>query len=125
MANESRNIAVFLHADWCKYCKNMEQTTFKNKRVIELLENTYYFISFDGEQKESVNFQGNQFDYIPSGRHYGTHEIATTLGTIDEQLTYPVFVILNAKNDIVFQYASFIDAPTLISILEETNATSH
>ena len=119
MQKEPRQIAIFMHTHWCKYCKNMSQTTLKNKKVVDLLMNDYYFISFDGEQKESVVFNGNKFDYLPNGRNDGTHELATTLGTSDGHLAYPTFVFLNSKNEIIFHYASFLDSASLISILKE------
>ncbi|MDB4439127.1 thioredoxin family protein, partial [bacterium] len=36
MQKEPRQIAIFMHTHWCKYCKNMSQTTLKNKKVVDL-----------------------------------------------------------------------------------------
>lgn len=44
-------VIIFLHTDWCKYCRVMEETTFKNKEVIEKLNSDYYFVSFDAESR--------------------------------------------------------------------------
>lgn len=112
-----KNIVVFIYTDWCKYCKNMEQTTFKNQKVQELLKNEFYFVSFNGEQKESIVFNENQFDYKPRGRHNGTHELAMALGSIDGELSYPIFLILNESYEVIFQYNAFIDANQLVQIL--------
>ncbi len=118
MSKEQRPIAVFLHANWCKYCLNMEQTTFQNESVVDLLNGKYYFISFDGEQKAEVVLHDHRFDYVPTGRNSGTHQLATALGTIDGTLAYPVFVILNSEYEIVFQYSGFLGAGVLTAILE-------
>lgn len=118
MAKEQRPVAVFLHATWCNHCKNMEQTTFQHKKVIQLLHEKYYFISFDGEQKTSVNFQQHVFHYQPTGRSTGTHELAIQLGEMDGQLVYPTFLILNPKYEIVFQYNAFLGSAALVKILE-------
>ena len=119
MQKEQRPVAVFLHAEWCKFCKNMEQTTFKNESVIKLLNQKYYFISFDGAQKEAVRFRDHLFSYRPSGRNTGTHELATALGQMNGTLAFPTFVLLNADYEIVFQLNSFIDGGDLKKILEE------
>ena len=34
---EKRNIVVFIHTDWCKYCKVMRDKTFKNENVVKTL----------------------------------------------------------------------------------------
>lgn len=119
MNGEQRPIAIFLQASWCKFCKNMEQTTLKDQSVIDLLNEQYYFISFDGEQKENIDFHGHQFKYQPTGRTTGTHELATALGQIDGVLTYPTFVLLNKEYEIIFQHNAFMDNLVLNKILEE------
>lgn len=96
----------------------MEQTTFQNEKVIQLLNKKYYFLSFDGEQKESVVFKQHVFKYKPTGRNSGTHELATALGTIDGTLTYPAFVILNPQYEIVFQHNAFLNAKEMKAVLE-------
>ena len=123
MKLESRPTAIFLHAEWCKFCKNMEQTTLKNEQVIQLLNEEFYFVSFDGEQRQSIAFNGHNFAFRPNGRSSGTHELATALGTIDGTLTYPTLVILNRDNEIVFQFGSFLSARQLRSVLKKAVAT--
>ncbi len=124
MAKEERLVAVFLHADWCKFCRNMEQTTLKNKRVIKRLNDEYYFISFDGEQKEEVVFNGHVFGYQPRGRNTGIHELARALGSIEGELTFPAFVILNPEYEIVFQYNAFLTAGAMADILQKGVASA-
>ncbi|MFK7806843.1 MAG: thioredoxin family protein [Saprospiraceae bacterium] len=117
MEKESRPIAVFLHADWCKFCRNMEQTTLRKSTVIELLNENYYYLPFDGEQKEVLTFRGHKFHYQPNGRNSGTHELAASLGTIDGVLAYPTFVILNEAYEITFQYSGFLTEAELKRVL--------
>jgi thioredoxin-related protein len=117
MSEEQRPVVVFLHTDWCKYCKNMEQTTFQNQQVIELLNNRFYFISFNGEQQEDVVFRNHLFRYQPTGRNTGTHELASALGSMEGVLSYPALVILNPEYELVFQHNAFIEAKSLTAIL--------
>ncbi len=119
MAQQERPIAIFIEAEWCKFCRNMEQTTLKNKRVINWLNDAYYFISFDGEHKEEVVFNEHVFGYQPTGRNTGIHDLAKALGSIDGELTFPAFVILNPKYEIVFQYNAFLTARAMADILEK------
>jgi len=120
MEQEPRPIAVLFRTDWCRYCKSMEQTTFRNREVVEQLNQEFYFISFDAEQREAVNFKGHRFAYQPSGRNSGTHELALALASMEGQLSYPAFVILNPAYEIVFQYNAYLSADEMHLVLGET-----
>ncbi|MEL6124580.1 MAG: thioredoxin family protein [Bacteroidota bacterium] len=113
-------IVVFLHAEWCRYCKNMEQTTFKNEDVIKLLNEDYYFVSFDGESREPVSFKSHTFEFKPSGRDSGTHELAFALGAMEDGLTYPTLVVLNVQDEISFQQNSFLSASQMTTLLSRS-----
>ncbi|MCE7995459.1 MAG: thioredoxin family protein [Roseivirga sp.] len=106
-------VVVFLHADWCKFCANMKNTTFQNEEVKALLSDQFYFVSFDGESKEDVKLLGNTFRYKPTGANTGVHELAEQLGTKDGTLSYPTVTFLNAKYEILYQHDSFISGKKL------------
>jgi len=110
---------VFIHTSWCKYCKMMQKTTFKNPEVISLLNDHFYFIAFDAESKNPVRFREHTFYFRPTGTNTGYHEIAEQLGTIDGQLSFPVMTILNPQTEILFQYNQFIKAKQLVGILQQ------
>ena len=118
MEKEERPVVVFLHAEWCKYCRNMEETTFKHPEVVKLLNEQFYFISFDGEQKEPVAFRGRQFNYVPNGRTTGTHELALALGGTNGELLYPTLLLLNPEMEIIFEYASFLSHTEVLEVLK-------
>lgn len=113
-------IVVFIHTNWCNYCKMMENSTFKNEEVIHLLNEGFYFISFDAESKKPINFNDQIFIHKPTGPNSGIHELATALATIDNQLSYPTIVILDDEKRILFQKQSYLSAKELQSILEKT-----
>ncbi len=111
---------VFIHTSWCKYCKMMENSTFKNPEIIHLLNSDFYFISLDAESKKDIHFNNHTFQFKPKGQNTGIHELATALATIDSQVVYPTVTILQTDFSIVFQKHSFINAKELITVLEKT-----
>jgi thioredoxin-related protein len=111
---------VFIHTSWCQYCKMMENSTFKNSEIIPLLNNNFYFISFDAESKNDIHFNNHTFRFQPKGQHTGIHELATQLGTIDSQVVYPTVTILQSDYSIILQKSSFLNANELLIILEKT-----
>lgn len=112
-------IVVFTHTNWCKYCKIMENSTFKNPTIIKVLNEHYYFVPFDAETKSDIIFNNHRFQFKPSGTNTGIHELATALATIDNHVAYPSLTILESDNSILFQQASFISAKALMTILDK------
>lgn len=106
---------IFIHTNWCKICKMMENTTFKNNEIIESLNQNFYFISFNAEDKEDINFNKNIFKFKPKGTNSGVHELAELLSN----QTYPTITILNSDYSILNQIESFVNAKTLLQILNK------
>ncbi len=117
---DDKNVFVFIRTDWCKYCHKMVRTTLKNETIVKLLTNHFYFIELDAESKTDIKYRGRTFKYKPTGNETGVHELAKQLGTINGKLNYPALVVLNAKNEIVFQYDGYLNAEELEAILKET-----
>lgn len=111
---------VFIHTSWCKYCKMMENSTFKNLQISNILNAEFYFISLDAESKNDIHFNNHQFQFIPKGQNTGIHELATALATINSQVVYPTITILKSDFSIVFQKHSFLSSKELIAVLEKT-----
>ncbi|GAA3516304.1 hypothetical protein GCM10022393_32940 [Aquimarina addita] len=117
---ETRPYFVFIHTNWCRYCHGMKTNTFSNPDVIKELNKKFYFIKLNGEAKEDIVFSGHTFKYMATGVHTGVHQLAEALGNIEGTLSYPTIVILNAKNEIIFQHDSFISSNELLRILEKS-----
>lgn len=110
---EQRRITVvFLHTDWCQYCKAMQRTTFRNKTVEALLNENFYFVSFDAESKDEVQFAGKILKYRPRGRGAGEHQLVDLL-LGDEERVYPQMVFINSKNEEVYRLNGFVRAKEL------------
>lgn len=110
---------VFLHTNWCKYCKMLENTTFKNNEIIKELNENFYFISFDAEGKADIVFNGNTFKFKPKGSNSGIHELAAILGNKNGNITYPTITILESDYSILLQIQSFTNAKNLLEIIEK------
>jgi thioredoxin-related protein len=114
---EKRPIVVFIHTDWCRYCQAMKNTGFKNRQVVALLNEKFWFFGLDAEDKKDILFKGQLFRYKPTGAHTGIHELAEQLGTIEGQIAYPTLCILNADFEIIFQHNQFLPPADLLKLL--------
>lgn len=91
---EKRPVFIDVYTDWCGWCKVMDKNTFNDPKVSKLLNEKFYPVKFNGEQKEDVVFHGTTYKFVASGRN-GYHELAAAL--LNNQLSYPTVVFLNEK----------------------------
>ncbi|TDE46559.1 DUF255 domain-containing protein [Flavobacterium rhamnosiphilum] len=116
---EKRKTIVFIQTDWCQFCHAMKSTTFKNEEIIKELNNTFYFVDFNAEEKRTVVFNETTFQFKPTGNNSGTHELAIALGTVNKQLNFPVLCVLNSENEIIFQHNGYLKPKEFKLILEK------
>jgi thioredoxin-related protein len=119
LQQKPKPILVFLYTDWCKICHGMKKTTFKNKKVIQLLNEKFYFIMLNGEEKRDITFFGRTFNYKPSGANTGIHELAKELASLDGNVSYPTTIILNSNLEINLQISDYISGKNMLLILKK------
>ncbi len=119
LQNEYKPTLIFIHTDWCKYCAAMKQSTLKHKEVIDLLNENYYFIEFNAEEKKDILFNSSIYKYIPNGIKTGVHELANELASINEEISYPTIIILNLNREIVYKTSGFVSSKSMLYLLQQ------
>lgn len=89
---EKRKIFIDVYTDWCGWCKVMDKNTFNQEKIAKYLNDNFYPVKLDGEQKEDITFRGQTYKYVASGRR-GYHELAAAL--LQGKLSYPTVVFLD------------------------------
>ncbi len=87
-----KKVFVDLYTNWCGWCKKMDATTFKNPEIVKYLNQNFYPVKFNAEQKETIVFNDKEFEFVNAGRR-GVHQLAYAL--LDGRLGYPAFVLLD------------------------------
>ncbi|WP_114791685.1 thioredoxin family protein [Niabella yanshanensis] len=118
--NEKRNVVVFIYTNWCQYCQAMKSTTLENGQVRKMLNDQFYYLALNAEEKKDIRFNNKLFKYKPNGANTGAHELAEALGNIDGKLAYPALVVLNSRYEIVFQYSGFLHTKAMRAVLDNT-----
>lgn len=116
---EKRNVVVYMHTRWCKYCQKMDQTTFKNDSLTTILNQKFYFVSFDIEEQEEVMFKGHLYRFKPTGLRTGIHELADKFSQFDDELAYPSICILDFNQEIIAKHNEYIAANDLLLALKK------
>ena len=115
LEKEPRLMFFDVYTDWCGWCKRMDQTTFSNPVISRLLNESFYPIKFDAEQKEEIVFRGRTFKFIANGRR-GYHELAGEI--LGGKLSYPTVVVIDENFNIVQSIPGYRTAPEMEQILK-------
>lgn len=105
---EKRKIFIDVYTDWCGWCKVMDKNTFNDPKVANILNNKFYAVKFDAEQREDVVFNGNTFKFVESGRN-GYHQLAAAL--LNNQMSYPTVVFLDEEFRMIQPVPGYRKAP--------------
>ena len=112
---QPRTMLIYIHSNWCKYCKLQENAVFNDPKVIELLNQKVYPLKLDAESREEVIFLGRKYEGASVNSY---HELAMHWAAIEGRLTLPSIVILNS-NSVYKVINGYIKREKLIAILNE------
>ena len=96
MEKQPKKIFIDVYTDWCGWCKRMDATTFQDPKVAAYLNENFYPVKFNAEQKGDIEYKGYTLKFREAGRR-GVHELAYSL--LDGRLGYPAFVYLDENQD--------------------------
>lgn len=89
-----KKIFVDIYTDWCGWCKKMDKSTFMDPALVDYMSENFYAVKFNAEQKEDIDWSGNTFKFVNSGRR-GVHQLAYSL--LNGKTGYPSFVLLDEE----------------------------
>ena len=112
---EPRFIFIDVYTDWCGWCKRMDATTFQDPVVVEYLNRYYYCVKFDAERKDTLVIDGVTFVNPTPERRRSSHQLAVEM--LRGKMSYPSYVFLNKKNQLLTAVAGYQTTNQLEPIL--------
>ena len=108
-----RPIFIDAYTDWCGWCKKLDQDTFSNPIIVDILTTKFYPVKFNAEGKKDITFQGRTF--INDGKAGNAHQLAVAL--LKGQLSYPTVVFLDEKGQLLSPVPGYRTAKEMEEIL--------
>jgi len=113
---DQKKILVDVYTDWCKWCKVMDQKTFSDAEVADYLSKNFHLAKFNAEQKETLIFNGKEYNFKPNGKR-GYHEF--TVEILNGQPAYPSLVLFDSHLNKLEVIRGYKSPEELLKILKE------
>ncbi|MBK8658359.1 MAG: DUF255 domain-containing protein [Bacteroidetes bacterium] len=111
---EPKKIFMNVYVSWCRWCRQMKDSVFTNKEIAHYINQHFYPVRFNAEQKETIKFKGRDYKFINEG-DYHVHELSLFL--LNYRQSYPGFVVFNEEGNVIHVRTSTMDVYLTESLL--------
>lgn len=115
-AQNPKLIMIDFYTDWCGWCKKLDQTTYADKEVITYINENFYAVKFDAEQKADIQFLGKKYSFVPSGSR-GTHQFASMMANRNGRIGYPTITFLDENGKRIAVEAGYKDVAKMSNLM--------
>jgi len=101
---QPKKILLNVYTEWCTWCKRMEETTLQQPAIAKYLNQNFYSVKFDAEQKGNLEYKDKTYKYVKNGNK-GYHELAAEL--LRGRLSFPSIVFLDEDMNVIQALSGF------------------
>lgn len=108
---EKRKVLISVHTEWCGWCKHMDRTTFQDPNIIKFINQKFYAVKLDAEQKTDISTPEKVYKFEKgTGKERGFHQLAVALTM--GRLTLPSTVFLDENFRVLQPIPGYKDPKT-------------
>lgn len=117
---QPKKVFITFYADWCSYCKKMDQVAFKDEKVISLLNKDYYAVKMDSESRDTIVFEGKKYFNAQVGKYRNPiHQIPLMLASRKGYpFSLPSTLILDEKFRVKRRFFEYLSKKKLARVLK-------
>lgn len=120
MKEHPKKVIIDLYTSWCGWCKVMDKKTYSNDSLIRYVNENYYAIKFDAEQKTPVTFKGKKWEYSAQNR---ANELAVQL--MQGRMSYPTTIFMDEGFENAQPLAGYLELFQMETILKYIGGNKH
>ncbi|WNJ19579.1 DUF255 domain-containing protein [Pontibacter sp. G13] len=109
-----RKFLIDIYTDWCGWCKKLDQTTFRDPNLVELVNRHFYAVKLDGEFQGDILFQGKNYSFVKTGNR-GYHALASML--MQGRNSYPTVAFLDETGKPIGPIPGYRDAKEMQKVI--------
>jgi len=113
MKKQPKKVWMDVYTSWCGWCKVMDKKTFTNPDVIKYLNQHFYAVKLDAEQKDSISFMGKKYGFVPEER---ANHFAVEI--MRGQMSYPTSVYMEEGFQSPMCIPGYQEVPAMEMILK-------
>ncbi|WP_181390589.1 DUF255 domain-containing protein [Sphingobacterium athyrii] len=89
LAVEPRETLIFIHTDWCSYCRKMEREIFTKQNLVTVINKNYYAVSLDAESVAEISFDQSIWKAESNRKKTGQYHPLALLLLQGKQMVFP------------------------------------
>lgn len=113
MKEHPKMVLMDVYTSWCVWCKRLDKTTYNNPDLIKYVNENFYAVKFNAEQKTPIHFMGKEWDY---NSQYQVNDLAIDL--LHGRMSYPTTVIMEKDFKSAEPIPGYLEVPQMESILK-------
>ncbi len=102
--NEPKPIFIDVYTDWCKYCKIMESTTYKDRKIVQYMNRYFHAVKMNPEQEGNIEYDG---------KAYTLNQFVTAAGVQG----FPASIIFDKEGKFIFTLPGYHEADRMLKML--------
>ena len=120
MKEKPKKVFMDVYTDWCGWCKVMDKKTFSHPEVIKYINQNFYAVKLNAEQRDPIRFNGSMFSFK---EEYRANEFAVNM--LQGRMSYPTTVIMEENFQSPQPIPGYLDVPTIEKVLKYIGEGAH
>ncbi|SMO77844.1 thioredoxin family protein [Solitalea koreensis] len=115
-----KKLVIDIYTDWCGWCKVMDKETYRDPKIIEIINRDFYAVKLNAENQNSIRFLGKTYEFKPE---YRCNDLAVQL--LQGELSFPNTVFMDEQLKLITAVPGYIKAPEFVHILNYFSSNSY
>lgn len=116
---DKKPIIMDVYTAWCGPCKMLSKVTFKDKDIVNYLNENFHAVKFNAEGNKEMKFNGvayknPQYNPANAARRNSLHELTLKL----KVRAYPTILFFDSKGEVVRTELGYLDPKRMMPVLE-------